>query len=393
MLTDQHIQIIKSTIPLLEQAGSALTTHFYQRMFAAHPELQDIFNMSNQHTGRQQVALFEAIAAYAKNIENLAALSSAVERIAHKHTSLRIQPEHYAIVGHHLLETLRDLVPEQFTPEVEEAWTAAYEFLASIFIGREAELYRLSADANGGWSGTRDFIVKQKKAESALVTSFVFQPIDQKAVVGFAPGQYIGVVVQPSQSEYQEIRQYSLSDSANDETYRISVKRETLPKSGLVSNYLHDEVNEGDIIKLHPPAGDFSFVDRDRPVVLISAGVGITPMQSMLEDLAANNYGNDVVFLHACENSEQHSFSDRTRSLCDKNNWQQHVWYRTGEKLTENTHIGFLNFADVPLPLSTADFYLCGPVAFMQFARNQLLESNVPADRIHYEVFGPHQNL
>eukprot|EP00487_Bulimina_marginata_P007364 TRINITY_DN28367_c0_g1_i1.p1 TRINITY_DN28367_c0_g1~~TRINITY_DN28367_c0_g1_i1.p1 ORF type:complete len:103 (+),score=17.95 TRINITY_DN28367_c0_g1_i1:55-363(+) len=98
MLNNAHIEIIKSTIPLLESAGPALTQHFYQRMFTHNPELKDIFNMTHQRTGRQGVALFEAIAAYAKNIENLAALTTAVERIAQKHTSFNIQPEHYQIV-------------------------------------------------------------------------------------------------------------------------------------------------------------------------------------------------------------------------------------------------------------------------------------------------------
>ena len=88
MLNEQHIQIIKSTIPLLENAGPALTKHFYSRMFSHEPELKHIFNMANQNNGRQQVALFEAIAAYAKNIENVTVLQSAVERIAQKHTIL-----------------------------------------------------------------------------------------------------------------------------------------------------------------------------------------------------------------------------------------------------------------------------------------------------------------
>lgn len=147
MLNNNHIEIIKSTIPLLESAGPALTQHFYQRMFSHNPELKDIFNMTHQKTGRQSVALFEAVAAYAKNIENLAALTTAVERIAHKHTSFNIKAEHYQIVGHHLIETLRELAPDAFTKEVEEAWTEAYLFLAQIFIDREEELYQLREKA------------------------------------------------------------------------------------------------------------------------------------------------------------------------------------------------------------------------------------------------------
>ena len=134
MLTKQHIDIVKSTSTIIEQGGSAITEHFYARMFRENPELKHIFNMSNQHTGRQKVALFEAILAYAKNIDNLSALKAAVERIANKHTSFHIQAAHYDIVGHHLIETFRELLGADFTPNIEDAWTTAYGVLADIFI-------------------------------------------------------------------------------------------------------------------------------------------------------------------------------------------------------------------------------------------------------------------
>ncbi|GAL33433.1 flavohemoprotein [Vibrio maritimus] len=225
MLSNQHIEIIKSTIPLLESAGPALTQHFYQRMFAHNPELKDIFNMTHQKSGRQSVALFEAVAAYAKNIENLAALSAAVERIAHKHTSFHIKAEHYQIVGHHLIETLRELAPEAFTPAVEEAWTEAYLFLAQIFIDREEELYQLREKALGGWRGTRRFVVVEKTPESELVTSFVLEPEDGGKVLDYQPGQYLGIQVSPTGSDNVEIRQYSLSQAPTGSNYRISVKK------------------------------------------------------------------------------------------------------------------------------------------------------------------------
>ena len=393
MLTDKHIDVIKSTIPLLENAGSAMTAHFYQRLFAHNPELQDIFNMSNQHTGRQQVALFEAIAAYAKNIENLSVLTSAVERIAQKHTSFNIQADHYAIVGHHLIETLRELATEAFTTEVEEAWTQAYQFLASIFINRESDLYQQRAAEIGGWEGARAFKVIDKVIESELVKSFIFAPVDQQAVIGFTPGQYLGLEVHPTGNDYKEIRQYSLSDKANGKSYRISVKREQLGVPGKVSNYLHDAVNVGDEVQLYAPAGDFFFVDRQTPTVLISAGVGITPMQGMLETLADNNHNQPVHFLHACEGSEQHSFSQRTSELINSNNWQQNIWYRNEE--VEQAHIsnGMMDLASVDLPTEKGNFYLCGPIGFMQFAKQQLLKLGVGESNIHYEVFGPHASL
>ena len=393
MLTDKHIDIIKSTIPLLENAGSAMTAHFYQRLFAHNPELQDIFNMSNQHTGRQQVALFEAIAAYAKNIENLSALTTAVERIAQKHTSFNIQPDHYGVVGHHLIETLRELATDAFTTEVEEAWIQAYQFLAGIFINRESELYQQRSAEVGGWQGARAFKVIDKVIESDLVKSFIFAPVDQQAVIGFTPGQYLGLEVQPTGNDYKEIRQYSLSDKPNGKSYRISVKREQLGVPGKVSNYLHDAVNIGDEVKLYAPAGDFFFVNRQTPTVLISAGVGITPMQGMLETLADNNHNQPVHFLHACEGSEQHSFSKRTGELVKQNNWQQNVWYRNEDAPQEHITHGMMDLASIDLPTENGNFYLCGPIGFMQFAKQQLLKLGVGESNIHYEVFGPHATL
>ncbi len=398
MLTDKHISIIKSTIPLLENAGPTLTGHFYQRMFRLNPELKNIFNMANQHSGRQQFALFEAIAAYAKNIENLVALTTAVERIAQKHTSFNIKPDHYAIVGHHLIETLRELASEAFTVDVEEAWTAAYQFLAQIFIDREAQLYQERAETLGGWRDARAFTVIDKVVESKLVTSFVFMPLDDKAVISFQPGQYLGVEVSDPNREFKEIRQYSLSTNANDQTYRISVKREVnnldgIAIEGIVSNYLHDVVNVGDSINLYAPAGDFFFTDRQAPVVLVSAGVGITPMQAILETLAKENYNHNVQYLHACENSEQHSFDQRTTELINQHNWQQQIWYRTGEVSKQHVLQGMMDFTQIALPIEQGDFYLCGPIPFMQFAKQQLLTLGVAASNIHYEVFGPHADL
>lgn len=390
MLNNQHIEIVKSTIPLLESAGPALTQHFYQRMFSHNPELKDIFNMTHQKTGRQSVALFEAVAAYAKNIENLAALTAAVERIAHKHTSFNIQAEHYQIVGHHLIETLRELAPDAFTQEVEEAWTAAYLFLAQIFIDREGDLYQQRRQADGGWDNAREFKVAEKKVESEFVTSFVLEPVDGEAVLDYQAGQYIGIEVKPTLAENTEIRQYSLSHKPNGKHYRISIKREIGEQNGLVSNYMHDEVQTGDVVRLYAPAGDFYYQEKNAPVVLISAGVGATPMQSMLHTLAQAGK-QDVNYLYACNNAEQHTFKQETSELIDQHAWKHFAWYL-------NDHADFSGQMDLRLvydvlPMDEADFYICGPVGFMESIVKQLTNAGVERDRIHYEVFGPHTYL
>ncbi len=390
MLNNQHIEVVKSTIPLLESAGPELTQHFYQRMFTHNPELKDIFNMTHQKTGRQSVALFEAVAAYAKNIENLAALTAAVERIAHKHTSFNIKAEHYQIVGHHLIETLRELASDAFTAEVEEAWTAAYLFLAQVFIDREETLYQERKQANGGWENGRAFRIAEKKPESEYVTSFVLEPVDGEPVLGYNPGQYIGIEVKPSKGDHVEIRQYSLSHKPNGKNYRISVKREVGEHDGLVSNFLHNEMSQGDVVTLYAPAGDFYYQESDKPAVLISAGVGATPIQSMLHTLADAGK-SEVSYLYACNNAQQHTFKQETAQLIEQQGWQQFAWYL--DEQADFTGQMDLSLIAEELPVADADFYVCGPVAFMESIVKQLESLAVGRERIHYEVFGPHTYL
>ena len=398
MLSNEHIQLVKSTVPILEVSGPAITDYFYNRLFTQNPEAKNIFNMSNQASGKQSFALFSAIAAYAKNLDNVEQLLTMVERIAQKHTSLNIQPEHYDLVGHHLIETLRELVPEQFTQEIEDAWTAAYQALAAIFINREGELYQQREALMGGWKGGRQFTLVEKRIESELVKSLVFEPVDSGAVIDYLPGQYIGIEVQPKQSEFKEIRQYSLSDKANGESYRISVKREIVGKPGIVSNYLHDGLRLGDEVTLYAPAGDFFLNKSTAPVVLISAGVGLTPMQAMLETLVSGEEESNkpaIHFLHACENSAQHSFKKRLATLVQQNKVSALTWYKSETIQQDGIHHGYMDIASIEgqLPLALADFYLCGPVSFMQFAKQQLITLGVNNDRIHYEVFGPHESF
>jgi len=393
MLSEKTINIVKSTVPLLAEAGTVVTEHFYNRLFSHNPELQDIFNMANQRSGRQQFALFNALAAYAQNIDNLDVLKEALARINHKHASMHILPEHYPIVGGHLIGTLKELIPEQFTPEVEYAWREAYALLADICITEEAALYEHNKNNHGGWSGTRQFVITKKQPESALVTSFTLTPVDGKAVITHKPGQYLGIKVKPEEAQYSEIRQYSISQQSNGENYRISVKKELLPAAGIVSNYLHS-LDEGSVIELYPPAGDFFLRVNNKPVVLISAGVGQTPMLPMLQTLLSDTSNQAVTYLHACENAQQHSFNQflaDQAAMHERLNY--YTWFNQGGEGAD--FIGLMNISAVAqqLPLVDGDFYICGPSGFMAAIKQQLLALDVDAERIHYEVFGPHQAL
>ncbi|MDX7990687.1 NO-inducible flavohemoprotein [Xenorhabdus littoralis] len=394
MLDSQVIATIKSTIPLIVSTGPKLTAHFYERMFKHNPELKNIFNMSHQINGDQREALFNALCAYASNIDNLAALLPAVEKIAHKHTSLDIQPEHYQIVGTHLLAT----IDEMFHPgdEVLSAWEKAYNVLADVFINREEEIYQTGEDLEGGWRGLRPFRISRKQPQSDVITSFEFVPVDGGKVMDYKPGQYLGVYIEEPAFENREIRQYSLTAAPNGTNYQIAVKRES---QGKVSNHMHDNVQEGDIVMLAAPRGDFFLdVQHDTPVTLISAGVGLTPMMSMLQHLYRQHHAGTVNWFHAAEHGSYHAFADKVNdiSLSMPNLYSQ-VWYREpndrDQKGMHYQHTGLMDLSIVKDSITTEgmQFYFCGPVVFMQYIAKQLLAMGIDEQHLHYECFGPHK--
>lgn len=393
MLDSHTISVVRSTLPLLTATGPKLTGHFYERMFHHNPELKDIFNMSNQRNGHQREALFNAICAYGANLDNLAVLLPAVEKIAQKHASFRIRPEQYQIVGKHLLATLDEMLNPG--AEVLEAWGKAYGVLAQVFIDREGEIYRDSAAKTGGWEGTRAFRIAQKTPQSALITSFELEPVDGGPVADYLPGQYISIWMKPEGFEHQEIRQYSLTQAPNGKSYRIAVKRED---GGKVSGWLHQHAQPGDIVQLATPCGDFFMnITPQTPVTLISAGVGQTPLLAMLKTLAANLHPTQVNWFHAALNGDVHGFaSEVAQAGAQLPRFYRHVWYSQPKEADSGYDTkGLMNLAPEEGRFSdpAMQFYLCGPLGFMQFAASQLIKLGISAERIHYECFGPHKVL
>ena len=394
MLDAQTIATVKASLPAIAKVGPELTGHFYQRLLTQHPELKDVFNMNNQRSGNQREALFNAIVAYGSNLENLAVLLPAVEKIAQKHTSLNIQPAQYAVVGETLLATIKELLNPG--DEVLAAWGKAYGVLAEVFIQREEAIYQASEEKVGGWRGARDFRIRAIQAESSVIKSFELVPNDGQPVADFLPGQYLAVSLRPTDSDNIQHRQYSLTHVPNGKSYRIAVKRE---EHGSVSGWLHANAKVGDIIQCAAPAGDFWLqTEPTTPVTLISAGVGQTPMLAMLASLAAQQHAGAVNWLHAAENGTQHAFADEVKDLGSRlAHFSRHVWYRQPESADSGRYDaqGLMDLARVSDELNQTErqFWLCGPLAFMQFVARQLLDAGITADRIHYEVFGPHKVL
>jgi len=396
-LSDHTIALVKATVPALETKGLEIVEEMYARMFR-NAEIRDLFNQSHHgDAGSQPRALTGAILAYASNIDNLAALAPAVERIAQKHVGLQIRPEHYPHVGEALLGAIKTVLGDAASTEILSAWGEAYWFLANILIAREDRIYSAQREAPGGWNGWRDFRIESIVQESSVIRSFILHPADGAPVMTFKPGQYLTFWLEiPGHAPVK--RNYSISSAPNRQSYRISVKREP---HGLASGWLHDQARQGSLLKVGAPAGEF-YLDPNpvRPVVLLSGGVGLTPMVAMLESLVEQGAKVPVHYIHGTHNRETHAMRDQVRRLA-----------------TSAANVRVTDFHQTPLddevagrdydraglitdewltghtPTDQADYFICGPRPFLRAAVTALSLAGVASERIHYEFFGPADEL
>ncbi|MBB4863369.1 nitric oxide dioxygenase [Pseudomonas nitritireducens] len=387
MLSNEHRTLVKATVPLLETGGETLTQHFYQMMLSEYPEVRPLFNQAHQASGDQPRALANGVLMYARHIDELEQLGPLVAKIVNKHVALQIQPEHYPIVGSCLLRAIREVLGEEIaTDAVIDAWAAAYGQLAEILIGAEESVYQQNEQQQGGWRGARRFRIARKEAESEEITSFYFQPLDGEPLLDFQPGQYIGLSLDLAGEEVR--RTYSLSDAPNGREYRISVKREP---EGKVSNYLHDRLSVGDELDLFPPAGDFVLRAGDKPLALITAGVGITPALAMLKP--ALESGREVHFIHCARHGGVHAFREWVEAQSDAHPQLKHYFCYSEPREQDASHVeGFLSrelLADWLPEDRDLDAYFLGPKPFMAQVKRHLRDIGVPEQQSHYEFFGP----
>ncbi|WP_426131685.1 NO-inducible flavohemoprotein [Pararhizobium sp. PWRC1-1] len=397
ILSEQTKSIVRATVPALAAHGTDITAVMYDRLFQKD-EVKSLFNQSNQgENGRQTKALAHAILVYAQNIDNPGVLAGAVERIAQKHVGLHIQPHHYPHVATALLAAIKEVLGDVATDEILNAWGEAFWFLAGILIGREEQVYKELNSAEGGWNGWRRFRVAEKRKESDIIMSFVLEPDDGGSVVLHRPGQYLTFKVAiPGSDEHR--RNYSISSAPNGKTYRISVKREPL---GLISNHLHDAVCEGDVLDVAPPTGDFFLKEgTQRPVILLSGGVGLTPMISMLEAIASTKDAATVHYVHGTLDGRVHAMGEHVRKLTSrKSGLNSAIFYQapheTDEKGIHYDHEGYVtvDWLAENTPLTEADVYLCGPKPFLAMFVKGLATAGVSSERLHYEFFGPADDL
>ncbi|PXW31098.1 UNVERIFIED_CONTAM: nitric oxide dioxygenase [Williamsia faeni] len=396
-LEPHHAELIAATLPLVGANIDAITTEFYRRLFADHPELlRNLFNRGNQAQGSQQRALAASIATFATHLIDPALEHPAVllGRIGHKHASLGVTADQYPIVHTHLFAAIVEVLgAETVTPEIAAAWDRVYWLMADTLIDLERRLYA-EAGVAAGDVFRRARVVDRTDDPSGTVALTV---VDTAGTFSkFVPGQYVSVGVTLPDGARQ-IRQYSLINTPGDGKLTFAVRpvaATTDGPEGEVSTQIAENVAVGDLLDVSIPFGDLPVGGiGTRPLVLISAGIGITPMVGILEHLAVHAPQCPVRVLHADRSPETHPLQARQRELVEQlAAGSLDTWYENPGAEEPSIHRGLMQVDTITFD-DNADYFLCGNTGFVQAVRDQLLARGVADDRLHCELFSPNDWL
>ncbi|MEU1973672.1 globin domain-containing protein [Microbacterium sp. NPDC019599] len=392
-LTPESEAIVRATAGVVAAHAEEITKVFYPAMFAAHPELLRVFNRANQAIGEQPKALAASVVAFAVQLIDPEApdFTPVMRRIAHKHVSLGIQARQYTVVGHHLLDAVGTVLGDAVTPEVRAAWDEVYWLFGCSLIAEEAKLYALGGtDPENPW---RQYRVVERFEESDDVFSLLLAPVSG-LVPSHHTGQYIAIGVDLPDGSRQP-RQYTISSGPRGDSIRVTVKRvrgvDGTP-DGQVSTWLHENAQPGTLLDVSQPAGDVVLDESERPLVLVSAGIGITPIAAILEDLSRRQPARTVRLFHADRAHDTHAlYSSLRRQVLAMEDAKAQNWYEEDAEQAPTLHparAGLMDLTDVDLP-DDATVFMCGPLPFMRASRATLMARGIPSERIHYEVFGP----
>src|ERR1700687_476871 len=247
------------------------------------------------------------------------------------------------------------------------------------------------------WPGFRQMRVAQIRKESDSVTSFILEPIDGQLLPLCQAGQFVVLRLHLDPDKPPVLRSYSLSDLPAADHVRISVKSEL---NGIGSSFLCNRAREGDRLDVSAPRGSFTLRDGESPVVLLSAGVGATPVMSMLHSLAAEKSEREIWWIYGARNRADHPFADESRSLLKQlSRGRGYIVYsrpaatdRLGADFDAPGHIDAALLERIGVSQGS-DFYLCGPTSFLQNIRDGLRNWGVLAENVHTEIFGALESI
>lgn len=361
---------VAATAAVVAAHADQITATFYPAMFAAHPELDNIFNAANQAIGEQPKALAASVVAFAVQLIDPDApdFTPVMQRIAHKHVSLGIRAGEYTIVGRHLMEAIHTVLGDAVTPDIAQAWDEVYWLFATELIAEEARMYAIGGvDPEHPW---RKYRVVERTEDGTDVFSLTLQPVEGE-MPEYRTGQYVAISVELPTGVRQP-RQFTISSGPRGESMRITVKR-VFGVNG-------------------SPDGDVLLDDTDAPLVLVSAGIGITPIAAIMNDVSRNRPDRTVRLFHADKSHDQHPLYGELRAQVQSmSDARGQNWYEEGATAAPTlapAKSGYMDLTGVDVPVG-AKVFMCGPLPFMQSARRELMEQGVPSNNIHYEVFTP----
>jgi len=310
-------------------------------------------------------------------------------------------PEHMSVTEIDAMLYLRGHTREQLDralriPALSEGWKDSFKALlqqettGNVTTGNPG--LAPSSGPPPAWPGFRPLRVSRIERESGSVISLVLVAGDSRPLVAALPGQFVVLRMQPKPDGPPVLRNYSLSDLPTPDHYRVSVKQEV---NGVASTYLHNQVRVGDLVDVAAPRGNFTLRPGDKPVVLLSAGVGATPVLAMLHALAQESSPREVWWLFGARNSEDHPFAEESRNLVKAlPHCKSYIAYsrpgaqdRAGVDFDASGRIAVNVLEKLGVPRD-GDFYICGPAAFMQDFSAGLAAWGVSGDRVHTEIFG-----
>ncbi|EZH65758.1 hypothetical protein DH09_13015 [Bacillaceae bacterium JMAK1] len=388
MLQEQDIKNVKETAFVFKEYGKEIGERFYETLFDQHPELHNLFNEANQKRGIQQRALVDSVYKVGIHIEELESLGPMITHVAEKHRALGVQPEHYAVVGKILLQTVRDVLGTNVTDDVLESWGKAYAVIADHFIEVERQSYEQVAEAKGGWVGNRTFYVTNRVQETPEVISLYMKPVDHEAIPPFLPGQYVTLEMEIDNETYVHKRHYSLSKILDGNEYRITIQHEP----GVVSSHIHHNIVKGSQLKLAAPAGAFTVVNSERPIVFISEGIGLTPLVSMLQSQINNHQA--VTWIHETKSRSNHILKDEVATILSESaKATKHIFYKetTAQDVEPFVYEGTIDYKRLVSMIQNqnSDVYVCGSTPFLRAISQSLEEIGIPKDQRYYEGFRP----
>lgn len=375
MLTQEEVQIIRETVPLLKDKGQTITSTFYKRLFEQHPELKNVFNQTNQKRGLQSSALAMAVLAAAENIEDLSPIVPAIMPVVYKHCALQVKAEHYPIVGENLIWAIQQETGLNEDDPIIQTWVKAYGAIADAFINLEKDVYSKMA-----WDGFKPFTVTNITEETDMIKSFTVTS-DEIDLSQFIPGQYITVDISSEKLPYRAKRHYSIVDGDKD-FLTFGVRRDvTEEHEGEVSTVLHDEVNVGDTLLLSAPVGGFGLANKANKQLFLGSGVGVTPLVSMYQE--AVDADLTATFLQSTSNAQNVAFEEKLEDITAKSSIAQFDKHFRDQD-------GFIDAEQLKQYLDDeTEVYVCGGNSFLKAMITELQKLEVPMDNIHFETFIP----